>query len=75
MTLLQSLMLSIAFGLSVTNFLFNLGNSRRYINLEKQVDTLMQNRLRELLLGLLKDSHKSEPRQYQNSTQTNPDKT
>lgn len=75
MTILQSFMLSIAFGLSVTNFLFNLGNSRRYIDLEKKVDTLMQNRLRELLLGFLKDSHKSEPKQYPNSTQTNPDKT
>lgn len=75
MTILQSLMLSIAIGLSVTNFLFNLGNSRRYIDLEKRVDTLMQNRLRDLLLGFLKDSHKSEPQQYPDSTQTNPDNT
>ena len=64
MMILQSVILGVALGLSVTNFLFNLGNSRRYIKLEKQVDTLMQNRLRELLLGLLKDSHKNEPQQY-----------
>lgn len=75
MTILQSLMLSIAFGLSVTNFLFNLGNSRRYIKMEKLVDILMKNRLRDLLFEFVHDSHKSEPRQYPNSTQTNPDKT
>ena len=75
MTLLQSVILGVALGLSVTNFLINLGNSRRYIDLNKRVDTLMQNRLRELLLGFLKDSHKSEPRQYPDSTKTNLDKT
>ncbi len=75
MTFLQSLMLSIAFGLSVANFLFNLGNSRRYIKMEKQVDILMHNRLRDLLFEFVHDSHKSEPRQYPDGTQSNPDKT
>ena len=71
MTLLQSVMLGISLGLSVTNFLINLGNSRRYTDLEKKVDMLIQNRLRELLLGFLKDSYKTNP----DSTQTNPDET
>lgn len=71
MTFLQSLILSVAFGLSVTNFLFNLGNSRRYIMMEKQVDILMHNRLRDLLFEFVHDSHKANP----GSTQTNPDKT
>lgn len=71
MTLLQSVMLGISLGLSVTNLLINLGNSRRYTDLEKKVDVLIQNRLRELLLGLLKDSYKANP----DSTQMNPDET
>ena len=75
MTILQSVILGVALGLSVTNFLFNLGNSRRYIKMEKQVDILMENRLRDLLFEYVHDSHKSEPRQYPDSTKTNPDKT
>lgn len=71
MSLLQSVILGISLGLSVTNFLFNLGNSRRYIKMQKQVDILMQNRLRDLLFEFVHDSHKENP----NSTQTNPDKT
>ena len=71
MSLLQSAILGVALGLSVTNFLFNLGNSRRYIEMEKQVDILMKNRLRDLLYEFVHDSHKANP----NSTQTNPDKT
>lgn len=70
MTIMQSVILGIAFGLSVTNFLFNLGNTRRHVSLERKVDMLMQNRLRDLLLGFLKDSHKANP----DSTKTSPDK-
>ena len=63
MTTLQSIMLSIAFGVSLTNFLINLGNTRRLTDLEKQVQVLMKHELKSVLCEWLRD------------TPTNPDKT
>lgn len=70
MTTLQSIMLSIAFGVSLTNFLINLGNTRRLTDLEKQVQVLMKHELKSVLCEWLRDTPTNHCK-----TQPNQDKT
>lgn len=70
MTTLQSIVLSIAFGVSLTNFLINLGNTRRLTDLENQVQVLMKHELKSVLCEWLRDTP-TNPRK----TQPNQDKT